>query len=77
MDGSALTLNIFKEANWMKNISQEPIFDKTQDGAFIARHTGIYLLYAHVSLIVLQTIFEYVFDIIFGDFFYPRSYHKE
>ena len=49
VDGSALTLNIFKEADWMKNINQETIFNKTKDGAFIARHSGIYLLYAHVS----------------------------
>ena len=56
VDGSALTLNIFQEADWMKNISQEPIFDKTKDGVFIARHTGIYLLYAHVSFLANQSV---------------------
>ena len=45
-----MTLNVFKEADWMKNVSQEDLFDKRADGTFVARHTGIYLLYTHVRM---------------------------
>ena len=41
------TLKMFKEAGWMANVTR--IFDLKQDGSFVARFTGIYLLYAHVS----------------------------
>lgn len=54
-DGSSLTLNVFKEADWMKNVSQERLFNKTNNGVFIALHSGIYLLYTHVLFYDVST----------------------
>ena len=57
LPGSAVTLNVFEEADWMKNVSQERLFDKRPDGTFIARHTGIYLLYTHVCMHLIVDTF--------------------
>ena len=46
-----MTLKIFKESSWMNNTATDKLFDLKDDGTFVARHTGIYLLYAHVSAI--------------------------
>ncbi|XP_045199463.2 uncharacterized protein LOC123553843 isoform X4 [Mercenaria mercenaria] len=45
-----LTLRFFKEADWMENSTAVKIFDfDNKTGKFIAKHTGLYHIYAHAQ----------------------------
>ncbi|XP_045199462.2 uncharacterized protein LOC123553843 isoform X2 [Mercenaria mercenaria] len=51
-----LTLRFFKEADWMENSTAVKIFDfDNKTGKFIAKHTGLYHIYAHVLFYDVKT----------------------
>ncbi|KAL3848476.1 hypothetical protein ACJMK2_019329 [Sinanodonta woodiana] len=52
---SRLVLNTFKAADWMKQSDIDSgLFDKLDNGTFIAKRSGLYLLYAQVLLYDVQ-----------------------